>query len=90
MQFKDIPSNNITKQHLLKSIQNNRLSHAYMFLEVMALQTLLWRGHLLNTYCATPCPNRLMRQCPSCLNATTNHADFHWVFPVISGEYKPY
>ena len=32
MQFKDIPSNNKTKQQLLKSIHNGRLSHAHLFL----------------------------------------------------------
>ena len=32
MLFKDIPSNDRAKQHLLKAVQNDRLSHAHLFL----------------------------------------------------------
>ena len=90
MQFKDIPSNNITKQHLLKSIQNNRLSHAYMFLggDGSSNLAMAW-AFAQYILCDSPSKTDSCGQCPSCLKcAKLNHADFHWVFPVISGEYK--
>ena len=90
MQFKDIPSNNITKQHLLKSIHNDRLSHAHMFLggDGSSNLAMAW-AFAQYILCDSPSKTDSCGQCPSCLKCNKlNHADFHWVFPVISGEYK--
>ena len=90
MQFKDIPSNNIAKQHLLKSIKNDRLRHAHMFLgrDGSSSLAIAW-AFAQYILCDSPSETDSCGKCPSCIKcAKLNHADFHWIFPVISGQYK--
>ena len=90
MQFKDIPSNNKTKQQLLKSIHNGRLSHAHLFLgnDGSASLALAW-AFAQYILCASTDEQDSCGQCHACLKCDKlNHPDFHWVFPVLSGQYK--
>ena len=83
MQFKDIPSNNITKQHLLKSIQNNRLSHAYMFLggDGSSNLAMAW-AFAQYMLCDSPSKTDSCGQCPSCLKCN------NLIMPIFIGYFQ--
>ena len=87
MLFRDIPSNTKAKQHLLKSIHNNKISHAQLFLgnDGSSSLAMAWA---FSQYLM--CENRTLEdscgKCPSCLKTSKlNHPDLHWVFPVVTG-----
>jgi DNA polymerase-3 subunit delta' len=88
MLFKDIPSNDRAKQHLLKAVQNDRLSHAHLFLgeDGSSGLAMAW-AFAQYLMCAKPTENDSCGRCPSCLkSAKLSHPDLHWVFPVITGK----
>ena len=87
MLFKDIPSNNREKQHLLKAIQNDRLSHAHLFTGEDGSSSLAMAWAFAQyLMCSNPTENDSCGQCPSCLKSSKlSHPDLHWVFPVVTG-----
>ena len=68
MLFKDIPSNDRAKQHLLKAVQNDRLSHAHLFLgeDGSSGLAMAW-AFAQYLMCAEPTENDSCGRCPSCL-----------------------
>ena len=87
MQFKDIPSNNITKQHLLKSIQNNRLSHAYMFLGGDGSSNLAMAWAFAQYIRATSSKTDYV-PCPSCLKCNKLNCRFSLGISSYFWQYK--
>jgi DNA polymerase-3 subunit delta' len=87
MLFKEIPSNHRAKQHLLKAIHNDRLSHAHLFLGEDGSSSLAMAWAFAQyLMCSNRSENDSCGQCPSCLkSAKLNHPDIHWTFPVITG-----
>ena len=87
MLFRDIPSNTKAKQQLLKTIHNDRLSHAYLFLgnDGSSSLAMAW-AFAQYLMCAQPTDKDSCGQCSSCLkSAKLSHPDLHWVFPVVTG-----
>lgn len=84
MQFKDIAGQQELKDHLVRSIEKGRISHAQLFTGgagVGALPLAVAYVQYLN------CTNRKdgdsCGECPSCRQiAELAHPDLHWVFPV--------
>lgn len=85
MQFADIPGKAAEKDFLIKSVKEDRIAHAQLFLGrpgsgqlalALAYGTYLQCNHRTDT---DSCG-----KCPSCLkNAKYAHPDFHFAFPVI-------
>ena len=87
MLFRDIPSNTKAKQQLLKTIHNDRLSHAHLFLgnDGSSSLAMAW-AFAQYLMCAQPTDEDSCGQCSSCLkSAKLSHPDLHWVFPVVTG-----
>ena len=87
MLFRDIPSNTKAKQQLLKTIHNDRLSHAHLFLgnDGSSSLAMAW-AFAQYLMCAQPTDEDSCGQCSSCLKiAKLSHPDLHWVFPVVTG-----
>ncbi|MBQ3247621.1 MAG: DNA polymerase III subunit delta [Alistipes sp.] len=84
MRFKDITGQEELKQHLVRSIDTGRISHAQLFTGAAGAGTLplaIAYIQYLN------CPNRhdgdSCGECPSCRKiAALAHPDLHFVFPV--------
>ena len=84
MRFKDITGQEELKQHLVRSIDTGRISHAQLFTGAAGAGTLplaIAYVQYLN------CPNRhdgdSCGECPSCRKiAALAHPDLHFVFPV--------
>ena len=84
MRFKDITGQEELKQHLVRSIDTGRISHAQLFTGAAGAGTLplaIAYVQYLN------CPNRQdgdsCGECPSCRKiAALAHPDLHFVFPV--------
>ena len=83
MQFKDIIGQEAVKQKLIKSVRENRVSHAQLFLGSVGSGTfplaLAYAQYIL-------CPNRTATDscgvCPSCQKISKLvHPDVHFVFP---------
>ena len=90
MQFKKIPCDQNSKKHLLSSFQNDRLSHAHLFLgdDGSSSLAMAWAfaQYLL---CTCRSKNDSCGECSSCLkSANLNHPDIHWVFPIVSSKGK--
>lgn len=85
MLFKEVIGQSSIKQHLVKTIQNNRLSHALLFHGPQGcgkLPTALALSQFLN--CTDKQADDACGECPSCKKmAKLIHSDFHFVFPVL-------
>lgn len=88
MQFKDIPGHEHTKQLLIQTVKENRISHAQLFLGPEGCGKLA----LAIAYAQyISCPNRTdtdsCGQCPQCQKyQKLIHPDLHFVYPVVSGK----
>ncbi|MBN2165672.1 MAG: DNA polymerase III subunit delta' [Marinilabiliaceae bacterium] len=85
MLFKEVIGQETVKQHLLKTVQCNRLSHALLFIGPEGcgkLPIALALAQYLN--CTNKNDNDSCGDCPSCKKyAKLIHSDLHFVFPVL-------
>ncbi len=87
MLFRDIPSNARAKQQLIRTIHNDRLSHAHLFLGNNGSSSLAMAWAFAQyLVCAQPTEEDSCGQCSSCIkSAKLSHPDLHWIFPVVTG-----
>lgn len=85
MRFSEIIGQDVVKQQLLRTVAENRLSHALLFAGPEGcgkLPMALALAQYLN--CTNRQPNDACGQCPSCHKFTKLvHPDLHFVFPVV-------
>ncbi|MFT3737537.1 MAG: DNA polymerase III subunit [Breznakibacter sp.] len=85
MLFKDVIGQDIIKQQLVRTVTENRLSHALLFAGPEGcgkLPMALALAQYLN--CTSRLPDDACGQCPSCHKfAKLVHPDLHFVFPVV-------
>lgn len=88
MQFKDIIGQDFVKARLIKSVTNQRISHAQLFLGPAGsgkLATAMAYAQYIN--CTDKQENDSCGQCPSCVKyAKFAHPDLHFVFPVATNK----
>lgn len=84
MQFKDILGQEELKQHLRRSIDNSRISHAQLFTGSAGHEGLaLALAYVQYLNCTSRHDNDSCGECPSCRQiAALAHPDLHWIFPV--------
>lgn len=84
MQFKDILGQEELKEHLVRSIDNSRISHAQLFTGSAGHGTLsLALAYVQYLNCTNRQNGDSCGECPSCRqSAALAHPDLHWIFPV--------
>ena len=91
MLFKDIIGHQDTKDRLVKSVHENRISHAQLFLGAEgsgALQLAIAYAQYI--CCKTKTDNDSCGKCPSCIKYNKLiHPDLHFVFPVVTKKNYP-
>ena len=87
MQFSDVIDQNETKQHLTELLQQNRLSHALLFLGKEGAGSLLLAlafAQYVTCENRQPSTDDSCGTCASCIKATQfAHPDIHYSYPVI-------
>ncbi len=87
MLFKDIIGHNDTKLKLIKSVQNNRISHAQLFLGIEGsgnFQLALAYAQYIN--CRNPEATDSCGKCSSCIKyKNKQHPDLHFFYPSAVG-----
>ncbi len=85
MLFSDIIGQGSVKQHLLKSVKDGKISHAYLFAGPEGCGSLplaIAFARFIN--CLNPAINDACNVCSSCIKISKLiHPDLHFVFPVI-------
>ncbi len=88
MFFRDIIGHNEIKLQLIKSLQNNRISHAQLFLGAEGggnFQLALAYAQYIN--CENPGTSDSCGECSSCIKyRNKQHPDLHFVYPTASGK----
>lgn len=84
MQFKDITGQEDLKRHLVRSVDNGRVSHAQLFSGMAGAGALaLAVAYVQYLFCENRHDGDSCGVCPSCRQiAALAHPDLHWVFPV--------
>jgi len=85
MQFKDVIGQEAVKDKLLNVVQNNRISHAYLFTGDTGIGKLaLAISFAQYIMCTDKRNGDSCGKCPSCKKyAKLEHPDLHFVFPVV-------
>ena len=88
MQFKDVIGQEAVKDKLLNVVQNNRISHAYLFTGDTGIGKLaLAISFAQYIMCTDKRNGDSCGKCPSCKKyAKLEHPDLHFVFPVVKGK----
>lgn len=86
MQFSDVIGQSNIKQQLVASVQQNRVSHAQLFLGPLGHGSLpLAMAYAQYLICENPGPDDACGTCPACVKATKFvHPDIHFSFPFPS------
>lgn len=84
MKFKDIPGLSEVKERLVRTVTENRISHAQLFLGMEGSANLaLAMAYAQFINCENKLPNDSCGECPSCIKfQKLAHPDMHYVFPV--------
>ena len=84
MRFKDITGQQELKEHLVRSIESGRISHAQLFTGAAGAGTLpLATAYVQYLNCTNRHDGDSCGECPSCRKiAELAHPDLHFVFPV--------
>ena len=84
MQFKDIPGHHILKNKLIKSVKDDRVAHAQLFLGINGSANLpLAMAYAQFINCISPLENDSCGTCSSCAKYTQLiHPDLHFSFPI--------
>ncbi|MFO8001295.1 MAG: DNA polymerase III subunit delta' [Marinilabilia sp.] len=85
MLFSDVIGHKSVKDHLIRMVQEERISHAQLFTGVSGSGTLpMAMAFAQYVNCQNPGPDDSCGVCPSCKKmARLVHPDFHFVFPVV-------
>lgn len=85
MQFKDVIGQEVVKEKLLNVVQNNRISHAYLFTGNTGIGKLgLAIAFAQYIMCTDKKNGDSCGKCPSCKKySKLEHPDLHFVFPII-------
>lgn len=88
MLFKDIPGHIDEKQRLIRSVKENRVSHAQLFLGPVGSGNLAMAlAYAQYIACENKLPEDSCGECPSCKKyAKLIHPDLHFVYPVNKTE----
>lgn len=83
--FKDIVGQTNTRNHLIRSVKENRLSHALHFLGPEGSGSLqLALAFAAYVLCSEPGETDACGRCASCVKmASYQHPDLHFVFPIV-------
>lgn len=84
MKFSDIPGNNKLKENLIRSVTDNRISHALLFFGPEGSASLaLAVAYAQFINCAHRSENDSCGECPSCRKySKLVHPDLHFIYPV--------
>src|SRR5690606_32066542 len=87
MQFRDIIGQDAVKTHLVRTIQENRVSHAQLFLAPEGAGGLaLAIAYAQMISCEAPTATDSCGECPSCRKfSKLIHPDLHFSFPFFRG-----
>ncbi len=86
MDFNSIIGQQVIKKHLIKTVEQNRISHAQLFLGSEGYGGLpLALAYAKYIMCTNKTGNNSCGECPACRKiAKYVHPDLHFVFPVIT------
>lgn len=90
MQFKDVIGHTPIKEHLIRGVQENRISHTQLFLGYKGSGNLaLALAYTQYLFCKNRQPTDSCGQCSSCRKAhKLIHPDIHYSYPTIGGKAK--
>jgi DNA polymerase-3 subunit delta' len=88
MQFAQVPAHEAIKERLCRSVTENRVSHAQLFLGPEGNGSLqLAIAYAQYILCNNPSPTDSCGQCPSCVKIKNlSHPDLHFSFPFVAAE----
>ncbi|MCX6259080.1 MAG: DNA polymerase III subunit delta [Bacteroidia bacterium] len=88
MYFSDVIGQQAIKNRLIKSVRDNRISHAQLFSGKEGSGSLaLALAYACYIQCTGEKNDDACGKCPSCLkNSKLIHPDLHFVFPIITGQ----
>lgn len=91
MLFKDIVGQSAVKQRLIRSVKDNRVSHAQLFLGPDGSGNLaLAIAYAQYICCTNKQPSDSCGECPSCIKYFKFvHPDLHFAFPIAISKEKP-
>lgn len=90
MQFKDVIGQKAAKTQLLRSVQDDRVSHAQLFLGDLGHGSLaLALAYVQFLFCENKTENDSCGNCASCRKMEQlQHPDVHYTFPTVQADYK--
>jgi DNA polymerase-3 subunit delta' len=90
MQFKDVIGQNAAKAQLIKSVQDDRISHAQLFLGNLGHGSFpLALAYVQYLFCENKMGNDSCGNCASCRKMEQmQHPDVHYTFPTVQADHK--